>query len=154
MRITPSRRKTVYLFVLLLLLTLAFYALPGTLGSYIHTFYRSDSANTAKFNVVITAPDELSELGTDNSYHYYFPADDTTKTLDFTAGNFGETTVICTPHINNGISYRIFVSGELQNDFVIPIGESVDFQLVILAAQLDAEIKEASFFIDIEQLGG
>ena len=149
-------QKYKLLLVLAILLVLVFLLgiAQGTLGKFSQSFGMADSAVAAKFDVTITAPDEFSIEQGESVYEYRFLSDIDIQRLTFQVTNNGETAVLCKPHINNGINYRVYSADELHIDFIVPAKETVDFLLAITPDGLDTVIRDATLFIDIKQVEG
>jgi len=147
-------QNSVYAVALLVMLAVLLNVIPKTSGRFLQTLKKDDSALAAVFNVEITAPKELTEVSDEDYYQYYFLQEGEIKVFDFKVTNNGEAVVTCFPHINGGIMYQVFVSGKAQNEFAVLYGETVEFQLVVMSDGLTANLKEVSFFVDIEQSQG
>jgi len=140
------------LFFLLLVLSLGM--TQKTLGRFAHASVLTDSAIAAEFNVVITVPEEFQFEQDEHILEYHFLSDADIRGFRFWVTNNGEVDVLCRPHINNNIIYRIFVDEDACIEFVVKAKESVDFWLAIAPSGFDTNIKDAEFFVDIQQVEG
>jgi len=138
--------------ILILFFAAAIFTTHSSFGKLAKMLQSTDSASSAKFNVTISAPDEL--VSDSNGYNHHFFAKDDEMTFNFSASNNGEVVVVCVLKMNDNIQYDVFIDETIQNEFTIGIGETVNFQLVINADGLSASVTEASFFIDIAQAEG
>ena len=150
-----TKRRAVYILaVTILVVTVAVVCtLPTTFGRFVRSFSVNDSAVVAKFDVVITVPEEFDGGFEQNDYQHSFFEREGQMVFDFTVTNNGEVDVNCNPYII-GVLYSILVSGEPRNEFIVKAGESVEFQLVIVAFNLTKGTTEADFIIDVEQYIG
>ena len=147
-----TKRKTICILAFLLILTVAVYGIPDTFGRFMQGFIGIDSAFAAKFNIEITTPDEFDSISSENQYQHYFLTEGATKRFSFRIRNGSEVLVSCRPYINNNVQYCVLVDEEIQNEFLLDMGEAVDFQLIVMSEGLSTEITEASLLIDIQQM--
>ena len=135
------------------MLLLSFVAVPMTRGMFLQTEGSADYAFAAKFNVIITLPEEFKPVNGENILEYYFASDNEVKVLNFQIYNNGETDVICTPHISGGIVYRAFISGQEVTEFTLKTKETVNFHILMSAEGLSADARDAALFVDVRQMG-
>ena len=143
-----KRQKTVYILTLLVILT-SIYTFPNTYGKYKQSIKENDSAYSAKFDIDIISLEQFN-LNSYNEYYFTMPGDEIS--LNFRIVNNSEVSAICRPYINNGVAYRIITKDGAKSEFIVGIGEIVEFQLIIMSGGLSAIITEASLFVDIQQL--
>ena len=146
--------KLLIVFSILVILVLLLGITQGSLGKFSRSFMMDDSAVAAKFDVVITAPEQFFVEQGEGVYEYGFLSDMDFQELSFQVTNNGETEILCKPHINNGITYHVYVAEEMCIDFIVPAKETVSFLLVIAPDGLDTNIKDAQLFIDVKQVEG
>ena len=146
--------KLVAALTILVILLLLLGITHGSLGKFSRSFIMIDSAVAAKFDVVITPPEAFSMVQGDGVYEYRFLSDTDFQRLAFQVTNNGETEVLCRPHINNDITYRVYVGEEMCSDFIVPAKETVNFLLSIAPDGLDTIVREAQLFVDIKQVEG
>ena len=152
MRMSKIAHKLLLILLILILLILSIGMTQGTLGKFAKSFILSDSAKAIQFNVTITTPKGfITEQGI-TSFEYYFISETDIIALKLQAHNDGEIDVICTPHVNNDIKYRIFIDGVEQPEFTIRAKETVDFYLALGPEGLTTDAKNAEFFIDLKQI--
>jgi hypothetical protein len=147
-----KKRKAMYIWTAAILAAVLV-CTPITLGRFMQSFHLSDSALVAKFDVVITMPEEFDNSSDKNHYQHSFFDREEMTVFDFTASNNGEVDVNCAPYII-GVPYSVFISGQSQSEFVVKAGESVDFQLVIAAFNLTTGITKTEFIVDVKQYIG
>ena len=147
-----TRKKVIYILALIVLLAAVVHTVPDTFGQFVQSVKMKDAAFVAKFDIAVTAPDELDSILINEKYQHYFPMTGDQVFFTFNIRNNSEVFVLCRPYINNGIAYHIIVGDELKSEFTVGIGESVDFQLVIMSEGLSVKITEANLFVDIKQL--
>jgi len=148
-----TKRKVLYILSAIVLAAVVVCTFPITLGRFMQSFSINDSAVIAKFDVVIIAPEEFDDSSEKEHYQHSFFDREEKKNFDFIVSNNGEVDVNCAPYII-GVPYSIFIAGEPQSEFIIKAGESVEFQLVIVAFNLTAGITEAELIVDVEQYMG
>ena len=152
MKLKINKSFMIVLCLLLFVLSIGVTAL--TTGKFAQAFILTDSAFVGRFDVLVTPSEEfITEQGV-SLFEYYFLSDGEVKGLNFEVENNGETDVICIPQVSGDINYRIFVSGKEQTEFIVRVKETVNFQLLLGTDGLDANIKNAEFFIDIQQVEG
>lgn len=149
-----KKHKIISLFLLLLFLVVSLKTAQETLGRYLTTLVADDSAEVAKFDVIITPPEELVSAQDKDSLEYYFISNKDINGSIFQVYNNGEVDVLCVPYLSNDITYRIYVSEVQCTEFVVKAKETVDFWLLIAPYGLDTNIKESELFIDIRQIEG
>ena len=137
--------------LVLVILALSLAMTGGTLGKYVHSFLSMETAVVAEFDVTITAPDEYVSNHGEVFYEFYFFSDTDIRGLTFQVTNNGETDVLCRPEVSGDVYYKIFVAQEERAEFVVGIGETVSFWLVVGPDGLDTTLRDADFFIDIQQ---
>ena len=138
--------------ILILLLFLLVTTIPQSLGMFSRVLKTYDSALAARFDVIITAPEEfISEKG-ENLFECHFITETDIRNYHFTIDNNGEVDVFCTPQISDGIEYKVYIGGESIKEIFVKAHESVNFQLLIAPSGLDTVIKDAWFFVDVEQI--
>ena len=140
--------------LLVVLLILALVTVQLTLGRFIEGFSLQDSARAAKFDVVVTAPDEFWPEESGEVFEYYFLTEVDSWKLAFQVSNRGEADVRCEPHINQGIVYRFYIDGESCTEFVVVAGERVEVWAIIVGIGLDTSVTNAQLFFDITQVEG
>ena len=142
-----KNKKSLLALLLPALLILSSGMFQGTFGKFSHSFTATDSALAAKFDVIITPPEEFNAEG----FKHHFLSDSEVKGLHFRVYNNGETDVLCAPYITNGVKYRVFILGIEQTEFILKTKETINFQLLIAPDGLDGKLKDAELFIDIKQ---
>ena len=150
----PKKQKALLFFLALAFFILSISLFSETLGKFSLSFTASYTASVAKFDVIITPPEEFSVENDEYSFNHWFLSDFEVKGLTFKMYNNGETDVICTPHILGDVYYRVFIAGIEYTEFVIKTKESLDFQVVIGAEGLSALPKDTNLFIDLKQAKG
>ena len=130
----------------------AILTVTDTLAKYTYTFFGTDSAKAAEFDIEITEPSELDTNSTDNPFKHHFSEKEEIKLLGFSVTNNREVAVRCAPSIDGGVSYEIAVSGEVCESFNVGIGETVDFQVIIMTDGLKINPIQAKLVLDIQQL--
>ena len=125
-----------------------------TLGMFSRSFLLTDSALSAEFDVTITAPEEFWSVPDESNYEYFFLSDIDFQGLTFQITNNGETEVLCRPYIDSDITYRIYIDGEIYNEFVVQANETIEFWLIIAPIGLGTTVKDAKLFVDIQQMEG
>ena len=154
MRINIKNRAVFYaLSIFLICLAVSFTAL-GTLGKFVCSFTGTDSAEAAKFDIEIIAPEEFAFISDDNPYQYSFSEQDETKELDFKIINKKDVPVICTPYIDNHEGYEVYAAGSPCGSFIVEAGKTVDFKIIIMTAQLNENAQSAALVLDIQQFQG
>ena len=148
-----SERKTLIaafliVFVLILLLGIT----RQTFGTLSRAFIVSDSAEAAKFDVIITAPEEFWPEHGESDFEYHFLSDTDIQGLVFQITNNGETEILCKPYINSDITYRIYVDGEAVAEFCAAANETISFWLIIAPDGLDTVVRNVELFVDIQQV--
>ena len=146
--------KALVILLIFVLLILSIGMIQGTLGKFAHSFIKTESATAAKFDIVITTPEEFVTENGITSFENYFHSNYDVKILEIHVYNDGETDVLCTPYITDGIFYRIFIDMEERTEFVLKPKESETFYIGIGAFGLDTNITEAGFYIDVQQIEG
>ena len=149
-----QNRKSPAAFMILIILVLTLGTMQGARGSFSRSFTTGDSALAAKFDVIITVPEGFVTENDEQLFSYYFISLVDVKLLNFNIYNNGEADVICTPHVNNDIMYRVFISEIESPEFEVKAKEAVSFQLLIGPGGLDTKITEAELFVDIRQVEG
>ena len=148
---STQRQKILLTFLILILFVLSLEMIQGTLGRLSRAFILTDSAQSAKFDVIITTPEEFWLEQGENLFEYHFLSVTDVRCLNFQVYNNGEADILCTPHINNGVKYRIYISGTEYPEFIVKSKETVNFQLLIGPEGLNTTIKDAELFVDIRQ---
>ena len=153
-KIGTEKKKLIAAFLIFVILVLSFGITRQTLGKFSKSFLLTDSALVSKLDIDITAPDEFILEQNGDFLKLHFTQNANTKDFSFQVFNNGEVGVVCTPHINNGVVYHIFVSGAACTEFIVNAKDTVNFRLIVESSRLDGNIKEAKFSIDIQQLEG
>ena len=157
LRETRINRKNRIILIAFLTLTILFLSLgmiQGTLGKFSTSIVLSDSAIVSRFDIIITAPEELmSEYG-ESTFEIDFISGTDARTFCFDIFNNGETNVLCSPGVNNNIVYSVLISGINTDDFIVKPKETVSFELIIKPDGLSTNRTDVSLFIDIRQTGG
>lgn len=146
-----NRQSIFIVFLVMGLLILSMGLMPSTLGRFVQNIPIFDSASAAKFDVTILPPNEFFTEQEDMVFYYHFLSGTEIKDLDFKIFNNGETDVICTFHINNGITYEIIQFDVEHPILLVKANSSVDFKLRLFPGPLNTNITDADFFIDIQQ---
>ena len=154
LKMNTQNKKILAVFLVTVILVLSLGMTQETLGKFSWSFLRSDVAKTAKFDVEITGGEAFWWEQGERVFEYHFLSDTDIQELTFQITNNGETDIRCKPSITNGVTYRIYVAEEVCTDFVVAPKETVNFWLVIAPDGLDANIRAAKFFIDIQQIEG
>jgi len=147
----PQRARAVLAFSIVLLLVLSFTLTQVTFARFTKSFTLTDSASVAKFDVSVTMPDEFASV---DFFEYIFLSDIAGKKLNFSVSNNGEIDIVCTPHISDGVTYRVLIAEIESPEFTVDAKESVDFTILILPDGLDTNITNAELFLDIHQSEG
>ena len=153
-KINPQTRKILATFLILVLFVLSLGMIQGTLGKFSRSLILADSAMAAKFDIIITHPEGFFSEQGENLFEYYFLSATDIKRLTFQVDNNGEADILCRPHINNGIEYRVYVAEEEHPEFIVKANDTVNFWLFIGPDGLDTNVKEAELFVDIRQMEG
>ena len=153
-RISSQTQKFLVALLILIILILSLKMFQGTLGKFSRSFILSDSAATAKFDVIIIVPKEFKWEDGQNLLECFFFSPTDIRGLRFEVYNDGEADVLCIPHVSNGITYRIYVAEQERSQFIVKAKERVDFWLAIAPDGLDTNIKDAELLIDIQQVKG
>ena len=154
-RISNKRMNILAIFLIFAILILLLGIMRQTLGMFSRSFVITDSAMAAKFDITITAPKEFWLEQGEGDLEYYFLSDTDIQAFVFEVTNNSEAELFCKPHITTSdITYRIYVEDEAVTGFRVAAKETVNFWLIIAPAGLDANIKNAEFFIDIRQMDG
>ena len=153
-KISAQKQKIIFAFIISIITVFSLGTLQVTMGRLTRSSVLTNSAVVAEFDVVITDPEEFSIERGETIFEYYFLSDIDIKGLSFRVSNNGEANVRCMPYIDDNIAYRIYVEGEECAEFVVAANESVDFWLIIAPIGLNASIKSAELFIDIQQAEG
>ena len=124
----------------------------STFSRHMYSITKTDAAEVAEFDIEITAPVELDYASAENPYQHSFSDVGQAKAFAFSITNNKEVSVICAPHIDSNVQYRILVNDVACNSFVIGIGETVDFQVIIISDGLKTEAISAKLVLDIQQL--
>lgn len=147
-----QNREMLLCFLIVIFLVLSFGLMQRTLGKYVQSHLVRDFAVAAKFDIVLTVPDEFRAEQGKPSFDYRFLSPTDIKLLHFQAYNNGEVDVLCIPSISSDIKHRIYLLEEEVTEFIIKAKETVCFQLLIGPEGLDTNEKDVQFFIDIQQL--
>ena len=150
----PQRQKFLAAALILIILVLSLGIMQGTLGRFSRASLMRDSALAAKFDVIITAPEEFRTEEGEKLFSYHFISITDVKLLNFQIYNNGEADVICTPYVSGGIMHRVFVSEIESPEFIVKVKETISFQLLIGPTGLDTNIKDVELFVDIRQMEG
>ena len=130
------------------------YTVPGAFGKFAQVFSVGDSAFAAKFDIELTAPDGFDSISQGEHYQHYFVQAGDEASFSFRIRNNSEVLVLCTPYIDSDIAYYVVVENEAQSEFVIGMGETVDFEIIVMSDGLSADITVASLFVDVQQIEG
>ena len=149
-----KKQKIISIFLLLIFFVFSIGTTQETLGRYLKTLMAADSAPVARFDVIITAPEEFKSEQGENFLEHYFISNTDVKAFALQVYNNGEADVLCIPHLSSDTSYRIYVSEMECAEFLVKTKETVDFWLIVGADGLDTNVKEAKFFVDIRQVEG
>ena len=147
-------QNSLLVIMLMLLLFLALNFMPETISRLTKALAVKDSAATAQFDVVVTPPKEFRTGDDELNFEYRFITSSEKKKLTFTVANNGETDVICTPHLTGNFDYWIYAKGEDLFEFVVPAGETVEFEVHIKLVRLSTEAQDVQFNVDIRQAEG
>ena len=147
-------QKVLACILVITILVLSLGSIQGTFGLFSRSFFFSDSAQAAKYDVVITAPEEFWSEQDESVFEYYFLSEVDIQALVFQITNNGDIDIICRPNINADIKYRIYVAEEECTEFIVETKETVSFWLIIAPNGLDTNISNSELFIDIQQLEG
>ena len=151
-RTISQKQRILLIFLLLVLSVFSAGMFQGTLGMFSQSSVASDTAVAAKFDVIITPPEEFVIENNEVLFNHWFLSDFEIKGLNFKVYNNGETDIICTPYINDDVKYRIFVSGIERKEFVVKTKESLIFLVLIASDGFSALSKDVKLFIDVRQL--
>ena len=153
-RISTEKKKLFAAFLIFVILILSLGMTQGTLGRFSRSFILTDSATAAEFDVIITVPREFWPQQGESDFEYHFLSDIDFQGVAFQVTNNGEAKILCTPYINNDITYRIYVEEEICTEFIVAANETVSFWLVIAPDGLDTNVRNAELFVDIRQMEG
>ena len=153
-RISTEKKKLLAAFLIFVILILSLGMTQRTLGRFSKSFMTADSATAAEFDVIITAPKEFWPQQGEGNFEYHFLSDIDFQGFAFQVTNNGEAEILCTPYINNGITHRIYLEEEVVTNFIVAANEAVSFWLIIAPDGLDINIRNAEFFVDIQQIEG
>jgi hypothetical protein len=137
---------------ILVILVTGLLMLTGTFAKYVYTTATTDSAAVAMFDIEVLTPYELSNISPENPYHHSFSEKWQSQIFDFAVTNNREVNVICSPYFDKNIPFMILIEDEQYESFIIETGETVYFQVVILADGLLAEEVATNLILDIEQI--
>ena len=150
---TINNRYPISLSILIsILLLLTTFTITSTLAKHMHTTIMTDSAEVAKFGIEIGEPIELQYISENNPFEHSFSDKGQTLALNFKVTNNKEVTVLCTPYIDSDVQFYISIEDGIYEDFIIEIGETIYFQVIILSNGLSAEATTANLALEIEQL--
>ena len=150
---SKKNKRSILSAMLILLISLtSLSTTANTWGKYTHTTTKTDSAAVAEFDIEIIAPVEFDAVSEETPYQHSFSEKGQTKSFDFRITNNKSVTVICTPTIDSNLQYNIITSGAVCESFVVEIGETVDFQVVLLSTGLKAVAITANLTLDIQQI--
>ena len=135
--------------ILILLVSLT---IVNTVAKYIVSSSNNDSAEVAEFNIEIIAPQELATVSEENPLEYLFKKKEQTLSFDFKIINNEEVSVICVPYFDSDVQFDVIVDETICDDFIVEIGETVDFTIVVLPDGLELEALATSLVIEVEQL--
>jgi len=153
-KISTEKEKLLTALIIFVILILSLGITRQTFGMFSLSFVLTDSAMTAEFDVIVTAPKEFwSEQG-ESDFEYHFLSDVDIQGFAFQVTNNGAAEIRCKPYINNDITYRIYVEEEACTEFIVAANETVSFWLVIAPNGLDTNTRNAEFFVDIWQMEG
>ena len=147
-----EKKKLIAAFLIFVILFLLLGITRQTLGIFSRSFVLTDSAMAAKFDVMITAPKEFWPQQGDSNFEYRFLSEMDFRGFVFQVTNNGEAEVLCKPHINSDVTYRVYVEEEARDEFIVAAKETVSFWLIIAPDGLDANIRNAELLIDIQQM--
>ena len=98
-----EKKKLVAAFLIFVIPILLLGITQQTLGIFSRSFVLMDSAMAAKFNVIITAPEEFWPEQGDSNFEYRFLSEMDFRGFVFQVTNNGEAEILCKPHINSEI---------------------------------------------------
>ena len=149
-----KKNKLLASLLILIIFMLSLGITQETLGIFSRSFVAIDSAMAAKFNVIITPPEEFWQSQDENNFEYRFLSDIDFQGLVFKVTNNGEHDILCAPYINGDITYRIYVGEEAVTAFPVAAKETVSFWLIIAPTGLDTNMRNVKLFADIQQTEG
>ena len=149
-----QNRKALLTFLLMALSIVSISMTQVTYAKFSQSFIQADSALAVAFDIDIAAPEEISLEQGQGVYEYHFLSEMDIKGLPFTIANNAEVAIVCKPYISGDVTYRIYVAGEAETEFIVEANETVDFWLTLAADGLSTEIVDVEFLIDIQQLDG
>ena len=153
-KISTEKEKLLTALIIFVILILSLGITRQTFGMFSLSFVLTDSAMTAEFDVIVTAPKEFwSEQG-ESDFEYHFLSDIDFQGFAFQVTNNGEAKILCTPYVNNDIIHRIYLEEEVVINFIVAANETVSFWLIIVPEGLDTDIRNAGFLVDIQQIEG
>jgi len=144
-RITPQK----LILAIFIMIIFSIGLTKGAFGKFLRSAAIIDDAVVAQFDVSVVVPEDF--LVQDGFFEYRFISDAGIQGFNFQITNNGEVSILCKPHITNDITYHIYVNGEEQPEFIVPIKETVNFWIIIMPDGLDINPKDAELFIDVEQ---
>ena len=150
--IRSEKRNTLFMMLITVLILACLFTVSFTFAKYLYTTFNTDSAEVAKFDVDIIAPSELGHISSESPFAHSFSDKDQSITFDFVVTNNKEVTVICTPHFDNEVQYYILIDEIEYESFVVEIGETIYFKVVVLADGLGIEETFTNFVLEISQL--
>ena len=150
-----NRRKKITILCLILfqiILLVSSLTIVSTMARQFTSTSKYDSAKVAEFNIEIAAPEELVLLSEENPFQHLFTGKGQTISFDFSITNSDEVIVICTPYFHGDVSFNTIVNEKVYDSFIVGIGETVDFTIVVISDGLRAEALATNLVINVEQL--
>ena len=151
-KISTEKKKLLAVSLFFVILILSLRITQQTMGILTHSVVLEDSAFATKFDVITVAPKEFWPEQDNRIFEYYFLSDIDIQSLIFQVTNNGETEIVCKPYTDSDITYRIYVEEEMVTEFIVAVGETVSFWLVIAPDGLDTNIRDVRFFVDVQQI--
>ena len=146
-----KKRNGFYVLFFTALLLFCVVSITFTFAKLMYTTIMSDSAAVAKFDIDVIAPAEFDYASFENPFEHSFSGKDQSLIFHFEVTNNAEVDVICTPYFDNEVPYYILVDEIVHENFNLDIGETVSFQVVVLADGLGVEATLSNLILEIEQ---
>lgn len=146
-----KKLSTFCLLVLPLFLVIVFLTISGSLAKQMTSTSISDFARVAEFDIEIIPPEELAYLSENDSLRHTFTGKEERISFDFKVINHDEADVICTPYFEGNVTFYVYVEGVDRENFIVEIGEAVDFTIEIIPDGLKSEVLAANLVVNVKQ---
>ena len=152
--ITRKKNQIILFWAIISLMSASLLTFSSSSASFAWLIGASDAGTVARFDIDIIVPEELGYASAENPYQYVFGLNDETMLLAFTVVNNSEVVVVCEPEMSNGVKYSVWVGEIACKSFLVDIGESVDFQVVVTPNGLNGNAIDTTLILDVQQAGG